>query len=44
VKQRNDLVLSNRAFERFIADLDKPAKCVPELVELFKNNPKLREA
>ena len=44
VKQHQDLVLSNGAFDRFIADLDKPAKAVPELVELFKKNPKLREA
>ena len=44
VKQHHDLVLSNQAFDRFIAELDKPAKPVPELVDLFKNNPKLREA
>lgn len=44
VKQHQDLVLSNQAFDRFIAELDKPAKRVPQLVELFKNNPKLREA
>jgi uncharacterized protein (DUF1778 family) len=44
VKQHQDLVLSNDAFDRFIVALDKPAKPVPELVELFKKNPKLREA
>ena len=44
VKQHQDLVLSNRAFDRFIAELDKPATPVPELVELFKNNPELFEA
>ncbi len=44
VKQHQDLELSNDAFDRFIADLDKPAKLVPELVELFNKNPKLREA
>ena len=44
VKQHQDLVLSNEAFDRFIVELDKPAKPVPELVELFKKNPKLREA
>lgn len=43
VKQHQDLVLSNDAFDRFIAELDKPAKSVPELVELFKNNPELHE-
>ncbi len=41
IKQRRDLVLSNEAFDRFIAELDKPAEPVPELVELFKKNPKL---
>ena len=44
LKQRQDLVLSNEAFDRFISELDKSAKPVPELVELFKQNPKLREA
>ncbi len=44
VKQHQDLVLSNQAFDRFIAELDKPATPVPELDELFKKNPKLREA
>ncbi|MDP8930530.1 MAG: DUF1778 domain-containing protein [Actinomycetota bacterium] len=41
IKQRQDLVLSNEAFDRFIAELDKPAEPVPELVELFEKNPKL---
>jgi uncharacterized protein (DUF1778 family) len=44
VKQHQDLVLSNQAFDRFITELDKPAEAVPELVDLFKKNPKLREA
>ncbi len=44
VKRHQDLVLSNEAFDRFIAELDEPANPVPELVDLFKNNPKLREA
>lgn len=44
VKQHQDLVLSNDAFDRFVAELDKPANPVPELVELFKQNPQLREA
>lgn len=43
IRQHQDLVLSNEAFDRFIAELDKPAKPVPELVELFKKNPKLPE-
>jgi uncharacterized protein (DUF1778 family) len=44
VKQHQDLLLSNEAFDRFLAELDTPAKPVPELVELFQKNPKLREA
>ena len=44
VKEHQDLVLPNEAFDRFIAELDKPAKAVPELVELFEKHPKLREA
>ncbi len=44
IRQHQDLVLSNEAFDRFIAELDRPAKPVPELVELFKKNPRLREA
>ncbi len=43
VKQHQDLVLSNEAFDRFIAELDGPGQPVPELVELFKKNPKLRQ-
>lgn len=43
VKQHQNLVLSNEVFDRFIAELDKPARPVPELVELFKKNPKLDE-
>jgi len=44
VKRHPDLMLSNEAFDRFIAELDKPAKPVPELVELFEKNPSLHEA
>jgi uncharacterized protein (DUF1778 family) len=43
VKQHNDLTLSNEAFDRFLAELDRPARPVPELVELFEKHPKLRE-
>ena len=43
IRQNQDLVLSNEAFDRFIAELDKPAKPVPELVELFRHNPPLPE-
>lgn len=41
IKQHRVLVPSNAAFDRFIAELDKPAKPVPELVELFEKSPKL---
>jgi uncharacterized protein (DUF1778 family) len=43
VKQHQDVVLSNEAFDKFIAALDKPAKAVPELTDLFRKYPKLRE-
>ncbi len=43
VKQHRDLTLSNQAFDRFIAELDKPPAAVDKLVELFKRNPKLPE-
>jgi uncharacterized protein (DUF1778 family) len=32
------LVLSSVAYERFLAELDGPARAVPELVELFAAN------
>lgn len=43
IKRHQDLVLSNEAFDRFIAELDMPAESVPELVELFEKNPKLHD-
>jgi uncharacterized protein (DUF1778 family) len=43
IKQNQDLILSNDAFDLFIAELDKPAEPVPELVELFRRNPPLPE-
>lgn len=39
IKQNHDLVLSNEAFDHFIAELEKPAEVVPELVELFRRHP-----
>jgi len=36
-------VLSNEAFDRFLAELDRPAAPVPELVELFRLHPTLPE-
>lgn len=43
IEAHRDLVLSNEAFDRFIAELDKPEMPVPELVELFRSHPKLPE-
>jgi uncharacterized protein (DUF1778 family) len=43
IRQRQDLVLSAEGFDRFIAELDRPAEVVPEMVELFRRNPKLPE-
>ena len=43
IRQHQDLVLPAEAFDRFIAELDKPAEVVPELAELFQRNPKLPE-
>jgi uncharacterized protein (DUF1778 family) len=44
VRQHRDVVLSNDAFDRFIAELDRPAGPVKELVDLFERHPKLPEA
>ncbi|MDA8040258.1 MAG: DUF1778 domain-containing protein [Actinomycetota bacterium] len=43
IEAHRDLVLSNEAFDRFLAELDKPQSPVPELVELFRRRPKLPE-
>jgi uncharacterized protein (DUF1778 family) len=43
IRKHADLVLSNDAFDRFIAELDKPAQVVPELAKLFERTPKLPE-
>ena len=42
-REHRDVVLSNEAFDRFIAELDKPAEAVGELVDLFRRYPKLAE-
>ena len=41
VREHRDLILANDVFDRFIAELDKPASPIPELVELFERHPKL---
>ena len=43
VKQHQDLILTNERFDRFLLELDKPAKPIAELVELFEQNPPLSE-
>lgn len=44
IKQRRDVTLSNEAFDRFMAELDKPATAVSQLSDLFRRHPKLPEA
>lgn len=43
VRRHREVVLSNDAFDRFIAELDKPAEAAGELVDLFRRYPKLAE-
>jgi uncharacterized protein (DUF1778 family) len=43
LRQHRDLMLSNEAFDRFLAELDKPPVPVDELVALFKSHPRLPE-
>jgi uncharacterized protein (DUF1778 family) len=44
IEQHRDLVLSDDAFDRFIAELDKPPAVVSELSDLFSKHAKLPEA
>jgi uncharacterized protein (DUF1778 family) len=41
VTESHDLVLSNEAFDQFLAELDKPAEVVPELVALFRRQSRI---
>lgn len=41
IKQNHDIVLSNEAFDQFLAELDKPAEVVPELVALFERHARI---
>lgn len=43
LKAHDTIVLSNQAFDRFLAAIDEPAKAVPELVELFEQHPPFAE-
>lgn len=44
VSAHQSVKMSNEAFDRFLAELDKPAQPVPELVELFRRHPETPEA
>lgn len=41
IEQRRDVTLSNEVFDRFMAELDKPATAVAQLSGLFQRHPKL---
>jgi uncharacterized protein (DUF1778 family) len=41
LERANHIELSAADFKRFIAELDKPAEVVPELVALFKRNSRI---
>jgi uncharacterized protein (DUF1778 family) len=41
VRDHQDLMLSKEAFDRFLAELDRPAEAVPELVELLSRHPRI---
>lgn len=41
INSSRDIVLSNDAFDRFIAELDKPPQVVPQLRDLFARHPEL---
>lgn len=43
LEDHDTVVLSNEAFDRFLAALDQPAQAVPELVELFDQHPPFPE-
>jgi uncharacterized protein (DUF1778 family) len=40
----NNIELSSTEFRRFVAELDKPAELVPELVALFKRQSQIPES
>jgi uncharacterized protein (DUF1778 family) len=44
IRRHRDLVLASEDYDRFLAELDKPAAAVPELAALFERHPKLPEA
>jgi len=44
IEQHRSAKLSNKAFDQFIAELDKPSAAFPQLVDLFRRPPKLPEA
>ncbi|MGI8686915.1 MAG: DUF1778 domain-containing protein [Acidimicrobiales bacterium] len=44
LERANHIELSAADFKRFVADLDKPAEVVPELVKLFKRDSRIPNA
>lgn len=44
LERANHIELSAADFKRFVADLDKPAEVVPELVQLFKRDSRIPSA
>ncbi len=44
LERANHIELSAAEFRRFVADLDKPAEAVPELVKLFKRKSRIPTA
>lgn len=44
IEQSRDVTLSNEAFDRFIAELDKPAAPVAQLGDLFRRHHELPES
>lgn len=44
LERANHIELSAADFKRFVAELDKPAELVTELIELFKRNSRIPSA
>jgi uncharacterized protein (DUF1778 family) len=42
IEENRDTVMAAEAYERFLAELDEPARSVPELIELFSRPPARR--
>jgi uncharacterized protein (DUF1778 family) len=42
IEENRDTVMAAEAYEKFLAELDEPARSIPELVELFRRPPARR--